>query len=331
MVIMFISCTGQSERTTRRGQLSDPQSVYTDTSTNRIVYFSDDNGTTWKDKSHGLPDNVSLGIGGLAVSDHSVGIATKEYGIYLYNSQEQVWTPLPTAQEIIKNNLGSLAFFKDQVYIGTQLNGVYNTSDNGHHWQNVKEGLENLSIRKLVPLGNRLYAGTNAGLYLLADQGKSWQLVVGSPSLQVNGITEFEGHIYLGTNQGIYTNANSKREWKKILDGYSIHNIRSDDECIYAMTYNELLSSTDHGNTWKSIQQGLPAALYTFDMIKKDHLLFAAQWDGVYRKSSEQDHWKHYSNGLPGNLAITNIKSNNTVIIASGNERGLRQGMTTNK
>ena len=116
-----------------------------------------------------------------------------------------------------------------------------------------------------------------------------------------------------------------------MLDGYSLHNVSSDDKYIYAMTYNELLSSKDNGDNWKSVQRGLPKELYTFDIINNKNLVFAGQWDGVYRKDSENDIWQSYSNGLPSDLAITNIKSYINFIVVSGNERGLRKGMTTDK
>lgn len=39
----------------------------------------------------------------------------------------------------------------------------------------------------------------------------------------------------------------------KKLDAYSLHNISSDDEYIYAMTNNEFLASKDSGLHWKSL------------------------------------------------------------------------------
>ena len=306
-------------------------SVYQSELTDGIVYFSKNGGLTWEDKSNGLPDKVTLGIGGLAVSGNSLGIATKDDGIYLFNLQNQIWVQTPTDEEIIKNNLGTLSFFKNHFFVGTQLNGVYTTSNNGSNWNSLNTGLNNLTIRRLVPIGNKLYAGTNTGLYSLDNKLKSWKLEYGNNSLQVNGITEFNGNIYIGTNQGLFTNANNQRGWKKMLDGYSLHNVSSDDKYIYAMTYNELLSSKDNGDNWKSVQRGLPKELYTFDIINNKNLVFAGQWDGVYRKDSENDIWQSYSNGLPSDLAITNIKSYINFIVVSGNERGLRKGMTTDK
>lgn len=330
-VITIISCNGQSEIRFQEGQVPANPSVYANELSEGIVYFSNDSGLTWEDKSNGLPSKVTVGIGSLAVFDNSLGIATKEDGIFLFDLQNQAWIPIPTDEEIIKNNLGTLAFFENQIYIGTQLNGVYTTSDDGKNWKNIKKGINNLTIRKLVTIGSKLYAGTNAGLYSFDINHENWELEYDDRGLQVNGITEYDGNIYIGTNRGIYANVDNQREWKKILEGYSVHNVSSDDRHIYAMTYNELLSSKDKGINWKSIQSGLPKELYTFEIIKNENLVFAGQWDGVYKRNNEYDRWESYSKGLPRNLAITNIKLYKDFIVVSGNERGLRKGMTTDK
>jgi photosystem II stability/assembly factor-like uncharacterized protein len=97
------------------------------------------------------------------------------------------------------------------------------------------------------------------------------------------------------------------------------------------MTYNELLSSTDKGLTWKNIQNGLPAKLYTFNVVKNGNSVFAGQWDGIYRKDSPDENWKLFSNGLPEKLAINNMKLYNGIIVVSGSERRLKKGLNTFK
>ncbi|MBK7426319.1 MAG: hypothetical protein IPI60_04415 [Saprospiraceae bacterium] len=139
--------------------------------------------------------------------------------------------------------------------------------------------------------------------------------------MQANGITTFEGSIYIASNQGGFTSAIGKKEWKKIFSEGALHNISSDDKGIYAMMYNELFSSFDKGNTWQSIQSGLPAELYTFNVIKTDNTLLAGQWDGVYKKDKETEKWKFSGSGLPEKFAITNMKSYNELIVVSGTER----------
>jgi photosystem II stability/assembly factor-like uncharacterized protein len=296
-----------------------------------IIYFSLNNGLTWENKSDGLPDTISIGLGAIAVSGNSLAIATKEKGVYLFDFQKYRWINMPTDRQIIENNPGPITFYKNKIYVGTQSGGVFSTADQGKNWINNNTGLVSLTIRKLNEIDDKLYAATNAGLYSYNDLLKKWELEYGNNTLQVNGITEFEESIYIATNQGAFTTPKNQKEWKQIISKGSLHNISSDDNTIYAMVYSELLSSTDKGQTWQNIQNGLPAQLYTFNVIKNGNSVFAGQWDGVYRKDKANETWKLFSNGLPARFAIANMKLSHGIIIVSGSERKLRKGLNTDK
>ncbi|MFC0775472.1 hypothetical protein [Terrimonas alba] len=89
------SCNGQ---TNHRRQTAFKSDSITSTrltnsikTTDGIVYFSTDNGLTWESKSEGLPGTVSLQLGAIAVSDNSLGLSTKENGVYLFDFQKNSW------------------------------------------------------------------------------------------------------------------------------------------------------------------------------------------------------------------------------------------------
>lgn len=296
-----------------------------------IVYFSYDKGLTWKNESIGLPQTIKIGLGGIAVSENKLALLSKDSGLYFFNDQKGSWINIPTDKELLESNPGALLFFKDRIYAGTQFAGVFYTEDEGQSWTKLNTGLDNLSIRKFASIENKLYAATNSGLYSYNESLSQWDLEYGHSSLQVNGITAFDGNIYIASNQGGFNSVIGKKDWKKIFSEGALHNISSDDKGIYAMMYNELFSSCDKGKTWQSIQSGLPAELYTFNVIKKDNTHLAGQWDGVYRKDKETENWKFSGTGLPEKFAVTNMKSYNDIIVVSGAERNLKSGLTTDK
>lgn len=333
LAVLF-SCGGQPISMAEKEPERDNSSTAPDPSMEMkegIIYFSADQGLSWEDKSDGLPPDATLGLGAIAVSDKFLGIATQAHGVYLFDFQQDLWVSIPTDRQMLASHPGALAFYQDQLYVGTQSGGVFSSADQGKSWTAHHQGLDNLTIRKLVQLGDTLYAGTNAGLYAYSKSLKRWELEYGNSTLQVNGITAFDGDIYMGTNQGIFTTPQGQQQWMKVLDNHSIHNISADDKVIYAMTYNALLSSADKGQSWQNIQKGLPAQLYTFNIIKHGNAVFAGQWDGVYRKDSAGESWKAYSKGLPEEFAITNMKSYRQMLVVSGNPRKLSPGMTTDK
>jgi len=295
-----------------------------------ILYFSSDNGTTWESASSGLPQKVSIGLGGVAVSETLLGIATKEYGVYFYNFKDSNWVSVPTAKEIIEGNIGALALFKHAIYLGTQHKGLFYSKDNGKTWSPQNKGLGNLTIRRFVEFENTLYVCTNDGFYALNENLESWQLEYGHHSPQVNGATYFNGSIYIGTNKGIYKKQKDNN-WINILPDLSVHNISSDEEELYAMTYDEYLLSSKDGMNWQSIQNGLPENLYTFNVLNQNNMIFAGQWDGVYSKTRFSNTWSLSGKGIPEKFAATNLKSFKGILVTTTSERKLKAGKTTGK
>lgn len=331
VLVVLCSCNGQPKSLSEKEDASTTVPTDSIESTDGIVYFSDDNGITWRDKSKGLPDTATVGLGAIAVSSNSLAISVKESGIYLFDFKKGMWVNIPTDKDVVERNIGALTFYKDRIFVGTQFGGVFYSADYGKNWTKLNSGLANLTVRKIVQVEGKLYVGTNAGLYSYSEQDKRWKLEYGNSTLQVNGITGFDGSLYIGTNQGVFTNQEEGKGWKVILRDRSVHNISSDDSAIYAMVYNELLSSVDNGKSWQNIQKGLPKSLYTFNVIRNGSSILAAQWDGVYRKDDPNESWEPYRTGLPDNLAITNMTAYNGLLVVSGAERGLRSGMTTER
>lgn len=322
MYFGFGSCNGQDQRNI--GVNNDAQ-YPKDTSTIKqqtagIVYFSADNGVNWYNASSGLPQQLNIGLGGVAVSETTLGVATKEHGVYFYNFHDSTWVSVPTAKEIIDNNMGALAIFQNTIYVGTQHKGIFYSKDHGKTWLSHNKGLGNETIRRFVAIKNTLYVCTNDGFYSLNENSGVWQLEYGDNAPQVNGATYFNGNIYIGTNKGIYKKE-KEHKWKSILPDHSLHNISADDDELYAMTYNELLLASKDGVNWNGIQDGLPAELYTFNVLPQNDTLFAGQWDGVYHKTKFDNTWMPSSKGLPEKFAATNLKSMHGILVITTSGR----------
>lgn len=333
ILIIFNSCQGQSatEKAFNVGNFRVTALTNSTDTTGGIVYFSNNYGLSWINFSEGLPQKIQLGLGAIGISENLIGLATKDTGIYLFDSSKNTWKSMPTDPEVIKNNIGSMFFYKDHILVGTQTGGVFSTKNKGVSWSKLNNGLENLTIRRFVEIDNKLYIGTNAGLFVFDEKTNKWLLEFGHAMLQVNGIAATDENIYIATNRGAFATAKNQRTWQQILPNKALHNIYSDENTIYAMVYNELFISIDKGKTWQSNQDGMPSDLYTFNVVKNGNLIFAGQWDGVYRKDKLNQKWIAFNNGLPEKFAITNMKVHKGLIIVSGNARKLKDGMSIKK
>ena len=288
---------------------------------NGIVYFSFDDGASWVNSSNGLPGKTRIGLDGIATSALSLGVATKDNGVYLYNFKTKLWETVSTDTEIIEANIGALAIDDDDIiYVGTQHKGVFYTNDRGKNWGTINTGINYLTIRRFCVFNQILHVCTNDGFYSLDKKSTNWKLEFGQKSLQTNGATLYNGRFYLATNRGIFSQLPDK-SWINSSPQFSLHNITSDGKQLYAMTYNELLLSSKDGKIWQSSQNGLPKELYTFNVLSHKNILLAGQWDGIYKKNYGDPFWKLSNTGLPSNFAVTNLKAFESILVISSSER----------
>jgi ligand-binding sensor domain-containing protein len=330
MTLTLKPCNSQTIENTTVTDINSLQNEPKKENQNGIVYFSYDNGINWVNSSNGLPEKIQIGLGGIATSNQIIGIATKDNGVYCYNFKTTIWENIPTDPQIIAANIGALAIIDSVIFVGTQFQGVFYTTDNGKNWKNLNTGLNNLTIRRLCEFNNTLYACTNDGFYRLNKNLEQWKLEFGQNSLQTNGATFYHGTIYLATNKGIFSQQ-TDQSWLNSSPQFTMHNISSDENQLFAMTYNELLLSSTDGKNWQSQQSGLPKELYTFNVLNHNHTILAGQWDGIYKKNNGNTIWELSSEGLPTKFAVTNLKAFNDILIISTSERKLKEGMTTDK
>jgi hypothetical protein len=139
-------------------------SVKTEPISAGLVYFSKNDGLDWENVGAGLPDSLSIGLGGIAVSEDLLGIATKEKGVYLFDEKAKEWHNLHTNEQMLKDQLGPLFFYSNHIFLGTQYGGVYFSNDLGKTWRLRNGGLSGKTIRRFVEINGVLYAATNEGL-----------------------------------------------------------------------------------------------------------------------------------------------------------------------
>lgn len=328
--LILNSCNSQTSRNLKSGDINSSPIASQKETQNGIVYFSYDNAMNWVNSSNGLPEKIRIGLGGIASSSQLLVVATKDNGVYFYNFNSKTWENIPTDKQIIEANLGALAIFDNAIFVGTQFKGVFYTKDNGKNWTKLNVGLTNLTIRRFCEFNKVLYVCTNDGFYSLNKNLDNWKLEFGQNSLQTNGATFFNGGFYLATNQGIFSKQTDK-SWINSAPQFSMHNISSDQNQLYALTYNELLVSSTDGKTWQSHQSGLPKELYTFNVLTHNNLILAGQWDGIYTKTNGNTMWELSSKGLPEKFAVTNLKAFNDILVISTSERKLKEGITIEK
>ena len=171
------------------------------------------------------------------------------------------------------------------VYAGTSK-GVFKTTDGGLSWKSAGKGLVsgNIIFGDGIPNvyctaidrnnGQRLYAGTDNGVYTSTDGGETWnEASQGLTSSANTALAVFslvsdpnDGAIlYAGTSSGVYRSTNAGASWEAANTGLSVsayfrtiipslaldpHN----SQLLYAATPNGIFKTTDGGNSWSGVK-----------------------------------------------------------------------------
>jgi photosystem II stability/assembly factor-like uncharacterized protein len=210
----------------------------------------------------------------------------------------------------------------NKLYLGTSDGHVFNSNDEGAHWQllsRIGTGQDDVITHILVDPrdSNRLYASTWAlysgggGVYRSTDAGRTWQ-VIGLAHETVRAIAQAptKQNIFVaGTLTGVYRSVDDGNTWERITPAHhdDLKNLDSvafdprDENIIYAGTYHLPWKTTDGGKNWFQIGKGMiddsDVMSVVVDPANPDNLHLTA-CSGIYHSTNAAQQWTRY-NGIP--------------------------------
>lgn len=259
------------------------------------VYLSADDGKNWQRADVGLPAGAK--INALANNGSTVIAGTDKNGVFISTNQLKSWKSanigLPADIRIT-----AVTIFKNILFIGTFEDGVFASVDYGRFWFPSSKGLENISIQSFQTVGDNLLLGTNIGVYLSYDNGKSW--VQTSENHYITGFTAIDDKVYAANNKGIISSEDGGKNWKYIFSKSSVHNIATDGICLYAMTSDQgVLKLGADGKGCLKWDTGLGKGNYTYQIQKVGNRLLAGQVNGIYKSDTQGLTWELLTARLP--------------------------------
>ncbi|MEI2692335.1 MAG: hypothetical protein V9H69_22530 [Anaerolineae bacterium] len=156
----------------------------------------------------------------LAPAENALYAASQSTGINRApNACEPVWTNL-----LGPSGVFALSVLKDDniTLAGTLNTSLYRRVDDGA-WQQIDVG--NPHVWALVKgLDNKIYAGTDGGVFRSSDQGESWQPWSNGLSgygLLINDLmVASDGHLWAATfGGGVYFQRNNTTDWLPFIEG----------------------------------------------------------------------------------------------------------------
>ena len=274
--------------------------------TDHGVFRSEDDGNSWTAVNSGLPmDRTFHEL--VAIDGRLFALTEGDDGTRILRSADdgQEWV---AANAGLPDEVQSLVTIGDRLFAigydwGDGKDGVYRSLDYGDSWQPTES--QELDVEDpdfLYVLGRSLFIVNYDGLYRSTDYGDSWALV--STNLDVDedwidvkgGIAEsVEVTSVVGAGGSLFASAWVYEDDKsRPLGGASMDSSK---------TFEALFRSTDDGENWSLLtwekESEREGATGLQEAISVGETIFACNWNGVYRSTSNGDHWRTVNNGLP--------------------------------
>lgn len=235
------------------------------------VFKSTDSGTSWYPINKGI---FGFDIEALAVKGTKI-IAATDNGIYITSNYGTSWI-----KSYERKLFYSLAVKDSCIFAGIcscSGGGVLLSTDDGLSWNFVNNGISNNNILALAVSAEKVFCGTNDGLYMTTNSGGVWSAIK-------QGLPAFEGVTSLAT------------EGTKMILG----------------TFESgVFISTDTGSSWNALIGGLPSALRINSVSFSGNSYIASTPLGVYVRNANSGSW------LPANTGFQTPDINSIRIIGN--------------
>ncbi len=168
-------------------------------------------------------------------------------------------------------------------------------------------GLMAGNINTVFNNNESILAGFNGGSSLIVstDNGANWHEIT-SGLVQYSDVRAFAGnqtYVFAGTTNGVYRCLNDGNyNWTKVLNNVSCFALLINGNNLYAGALGAGINvSTDNGNTWNTINNGLTSTS-VYALTAHGAVLFAGTTaSGVFRSTDGGQSWS------PANTGITNM------------------------
>ncbi len=96
--------------------------------------------------------------------------------------------------------------------------GIYRSTDDGNSWVRINETMSVNYIWSLLVDGEKIYAGTDNGIYVSWDNGATWEQKL-SGSLEIRAMVEYDGKIYAASwGGGVFVSEDNGETWNGLSD-----------------------------------------------------------------------------------------------------------------
>ncbi|MFI5171881.1 MAG: T9SS type A sorting domain-containing protein [Chitinophagales bacterium] len=274
------------------------------------LFKSNDHGNTWTDANGGAL--VSSSIYSIAYSSPNI-VAVADNLVFYSNDNGSSWF-YPVTSPFIFTTHPSMIVNGDSILLSSGWS-VWRSFNSGTSWGSQIIIDESLSLCGLVASGNKIFVGSNKGIFSTKNFGATWQTI---PPTGLRFGNRFNNAFYksgknflLGMDElGVAYSTDKGLNWQYTTSGFppasNIDNaLMITGDTILCGTHSDgLYRSTNDGTTWTKIgttddDDTLSNAII-FSVLKKGNIILAGACGyGLYRSADNGATWTHITAGLP--------------------------------
>jgi photosystem II stability/assembly factor-like uncharacterized protein len=283
-----------------------------------IIFQSKDDGQTWQDISHGLPDNDQPED--FFAGDSDLYLRVKDI---MYRSKSNLENPIWEKEHVLDPRSTSIAFNRSGVMAYNYEGQVYLKMPSTGTWLPIHTNVEKHSMRTIFETSDgTVFIGCDSGLYKSADRGQSWKQV--QHEGWVMDIVESEG-VLMGTGQkGIMRSIDNGEHWEWVIReggvGIAIERIKGG---FAAISYSpktqsrRIRISLDSGKTWKAIDEGLHS-LSISSIKQMGNYLICGHPDGIFLSPDMGKTWNIVHAGVDKKVFKVYVSGNTLYAVLRG-------------
>ena len=257
--------------------------IYVGTGTGSVFCSSGDL-SIWEQMGDGFTSKSP--VLALCKSDGKLYAGTHDNGLYWYSTDDSDWITLE--HEIAAgDNLVSMCTAGDTICIGTEKGCVVWTDDEGDTWNTI--AVFGSPLRTLVAENGFFYAGSESeGLFITSDIGGEWKNSTGPVGINCLCVNDTDVFVSLKQWGNIHSSDRGAR-WNMVDTTAPVTtSFFHSRGLLFAGTDQGVELSKDNGETWESVNEGLPEGILAFAAANGNYAVAAVEGQGVMRRSLDE-------------------------------------------
>lgn len=262
------------------------------------VFLTTDQGETWKRADTGLPSDA--GISGWVIARNNTIFASSNNDVFKsFDGKSWSSSSAGLPKDILT---ATIALHDNILFLGTYGKGVFSSNDYGNTWKASGSGVEKMIVRCFHSQDNKLFAGTDQGIYASENYGVSWTHVTGT--MHVNEFREADGVLFASTNHGALRSEDHGGTWTWAWSGSPLSALATDGGKVFSLgVANRVYSGQISDQKW--FMPDVMLSTYTFQITPASPPMLLPPWKNVFRSLRENRPFQN--KGLPADMSFNNI------------------------